>query len=78
MGEMGVGDFQARLEAALTGTQIPAGPCPVFPRFGAKLAVGDAGGQMFVLREAKDVEVVVFDNLHALVPIVASGGARKL
>ena len=77
-GEMGVGDFQARLEAALTGTQIPAGFRVLSSRaLGRSLQLETPEEQMFVLQEAKDVEVVVFDNLHALFPSSLQAGPES-
>ena len=77
-GEMGVGDFQARLEAALTGTQIPAGFRVLSSRaLGRSLQLETPEEQMFVLREAKDAEVVVFDNLHALFPSSLQAGPES-
>lgn len=59
-GEMGIADFQARLEAALIGTQIPAGFRVLSSRrFGAKLTVGDTGGANVLSSwEVKDAEVL--------------------
>ena len=77
-GEMGVGDFQASLEAALTGTQIPAGFRVLSSRaLGRSLQLETPEERMFVLREAKDAEVVVFDNLHALFPSSLQAGPES-
>lgn len=77
-GEMGVGDFQARLEAALTGTQIPAGFRVLSSRaLGRSLQLETPEEQMFVLREVKDAEVVVLDNLHALFPSSLQAGPES-
>lgn len=77
-GEMGIGDFQARLEAALTGTQIPVGFRILSSRaLGRSLQLETSEEQMFVLREAKDAKVVVFDNLHALFPSSLQAGPES-
>lgn len=77
-GEMGIGDFQARLEAALTGTQIPAGFRVLSSRaLGRSLQLETSEEQIFVLREANDTEVVVFDNLHALFPSSLQAGPES-
>ena len=77
-GEMGVGDFQARLEGALAGAQIPNGFHVLSSRaLGRSLQLETTEEQMFVLREAKDTEVVVFDNLHALFPSSLQAGPES-
>ena len=77
-GEMGVGDFQARLEGALAGAQIPNGFHVLSSRaLGRSLQLETPEEQMFVLREAKDTEVVVFDNLHALFPSSLQAGPES-
>ena len=77
-GEMGVGDFQARLEAALIGTQIPAGFRVLSSRaLGRSLQLETPEEQMFVLREVKDAEVVVLDNLHTLFPSSLQAGPES-
>ena len=77
-GEMGIADFQARLEAALIGTQIPAGFRVLSSRaLGRSLQLETPEEQMFVLREVKDAEVVVLDNLHALFPSSLQAGPES-
>ena len=77
-GEMGIGDFQARLSAALAGAQIPDGFRVLSSRaLGRNLQLETPEEQMFVLQEAKDVEVVVFDNLHALFPSSLQAGPES-
>ena len=77
-GEMGVADFQARLSAALAGAQIPDGFRVLSSRvLGRNLKLETPEEQMFVLREVKDAEVVVFDNLHALFPSSLQAGPES-
>ena len=77
-GEMGIGDFQARLSAALAGAQIPDGFRVLSSRvLGRNLQLETPEEQMFVLREVKDAEVVVFDNLHALFPSSLQAGPES-
>lgn len=77
-GEMGIGDFQARLSVALAGAQIPDGFRVLSSRaLGRNLQLETPEEQMFVLQEAKDVEVVVFDNLHALFPSSLQAGPES-
>lgn len=77
-GEMGVADFQARLSAALAGAQIPDGFRVLSSRvLGRSLQLETPEEQMFVLREVKDAEVVVLDNLHALFPSSLQAGPES-
>lgn len=77
-GEMGVADFQARLSAALAGAQIPDGFRVLSSRvLGRRLQLETPEEQMFVLREVKDAEVVVLDNLHALFPSSLQAGPES-
>ena len=77
-GEMGIGDFQARLEAALAGAQIPDGFRILSSRaLGRNLQLETPEEQKLVLQEAKDAEVVVFDNLHALFPSSLQAGPES-
>ena len=77
-GEMGIGDFQARLSAVLAGAQIPDGFRVLSSRaLGRNLQLETSAEQIFILREAKDAEVVVFDNLHALFPSSLQAGPES-
>ena len=58
-GEMGIGDFQARLSAVLAGAQIPDGFRVLSSRaLGRNLQLETSAEQIFILREAKDGNTV--------------------
>ena len=77
-GEMGVADLQARLKTTLGEAQIPDGFCVLSSRaLGRSLQLEKPEEQAFVCQQAKQTEVVVFDNLHALFPSSLQAGPES-
>lgn len=78
-GEMGIADLQARLKAALgKEANIPNGFRILSSRaLGRRLCLETPEDQGVVLQQAKDAEVVVLDNLHALFPSSLQAGPES-